>query len=226
LALRPLLFGLTVVGIAAGLVYPMLSARAWTGDFTEWAGLDGIAYVGEHSADELAAIRWLQEQAGPGDVILEAAGCSYQVNGAIPLNRASAFSGVPTVIGWRGHEEQWRIGSPTMLEEIPRRAADVAASFANPADPLLDDYGVTLIYVGRYERGDWRHICDVAGPYAGVEQPGFPGPDWDVAFNQGEVTIYRRTSQDDQSAGPRPSTPAAAGPSTLRTRIPILPQGQ
>jgi YYY domain-containing protein len=190
--LRPLLVGLTATGVVAGLVYPVLSARQWTGEFKDWVGLDGIAYVGEHSADELAAIRWLQENANPDDVLLEAAGCSYQVNGAIPSNRASAFSGVPTVVGWSNHERQWRGGSPEMLAEIPVRAADVAAIFADPKSPLAAEYGITLLYVGRYETGDWRHVCDVAGPYPGLDEPGYPGPGWEEVFVQGEVTIYRR----------------------------------
>lgn len=191
---RPLLLGLTTVGIGAGLVYPVLSARQWTGDFDEWSGLDGIAYLAQYSTDELAAIRWLQANASPDDILLEAAGCSYQVNGAIPLNRAAAFSGVPTVIGWGWHERQWRLGSPEELEEIPRRAVDVAEIFANPSGELADRYGVTLLYVGRYEREDWRQICDVAGPYPEVSEPGYPGPGWEPAFEQGEVTIYRRLS--------------------------------
>jgi YYY domain-containing protein len=186
----------TSVGLLAGLVYPVLSTRAWTDEFQDWAGLDGIEYVAQHSADEVAAIRWLQANAKLDDVVLEAAGCSYQINGGIPFNRASAFTGVPTVIGWRGHEEQWRLGSSQMSDEIPIRQEDVAAIFADPASPLLDSYGVTLLYLGIYERDDWQHVCPSAGPYPGLDQPGYPGPGWEPVFTQGEVSIYRRVSPD------------------------------
>jgi uncharacterized membrane protein len=192
LAVRTVLLGLTSLGLAAGLVYPVLSARQWTGDFAQWTGLDGIAHLQRHSADELAAIRWLQANARPEDVLLEAAGCSYEVNGAIPFNRAATFSGVPTVIGWGGHEQQWRRGSPVQLQEIPRRATEVAEMFADPSGTLAGQYGITLLYVGSYERDDWRHMCDVAGPYSDLDRPGYPGPGWETVFGQGEVTIYRR----------------------------------
>lgn len=186
----------TTAGVVAGLVYPGLSARGWTDEFQDWAGLDGVAYVGQHSADELAAIRWLQDHVHPDDVILEAAGCSYQINGGIPFNRASAFSGAPAVIGWRGHEEQWRLGSPEMLADIQIRQRDVAEMFRDPSSPLLDEYGVTLLYVGVYERENWQHTCASAGPYPGLDQPGYPGPGWEPVFEQGEVSIYRRTTRN------------------------------
>lgn len=192
LAVRPVLIGLTSLGMAAGVVYPVLSARQWTGEFDQWTGLDGILYLERHSADELTAIRWLQSNARPDDVLLEAAGCSYEVNGGIPFNRAATFSGVPTVIGWGGHEQQWRRGSPDRLQEIPRRAADVAQIFADPSRPLANQYGITLLYVGQYERENWRHVCDVAGPYSGLDRSGYPGPGWEPVFDQGEVSIYRR----------------------------------
>ena len=190
--IRAALIGLTSLGVAAGLVYPVLSARQWTGEFGHWSGLDGIAHLERYSADELAAIRWLQANTSPHDVLLEAAGCSYEVNGGVPFNRAATFSGVPTVIGWGGHEQQWRRGSPAQLQEIPRRAAGVAKMFAEPSGTIADQYGITLLYVGQYERGNWRHVCDVAGPYPGLDRPGYPGSGWETAFDQGEVTIYRR----------------------------------
>lgn len=196
LPIRSGLLALTTVGLAAGLVYPVLSARQWANEFDHWSGLDGVAYLAQHSSDELAAVRWLQANASPDDVLLEASGCSYEVNGRIPFNRASTFSGIPTIIGWRGHEEQWRRGIPDQLEEIPRRATQVAQMFADPSGPLIDQYGVTLLYVGLYERDDWQHICDLAGPYSGLDDPGYPGPGWESVFDQGEVTIYRRIGPD------------------------------
>jgi YYY domain-containing protein len=189
---RAAVVGLASVGLIAGLVYPVLSTRQWTGEFAAWSGLDGIAYLEALSADELAAIGWLQANSRPTDVLLEAGGCSYQVNGGMPLNRASAFSGVPTVIGWSGHERQWRSGQPALLDEIPLRERQIAEIFADPSGASAADHGITLLYIGTFETGDWRHVCAAAGPYAGIQESDFPGPGWEIAFSQGDVTIYRR----------------------------------
>ena len=189
---RVMLTGGVAASLLAGLISPVLSSRAWTREFSAWQGLDGIAYVASFSSDELAAIRWLQANVTPDDVILEAVGCSYQVNSGVPMGRAATFSGAPTVINWENHQRQWRAGQPDRIADLPRRQADVRAMFANPASPLVDAYGITLLYVGRYERENWQRECPAAGPYPGLEAPGYPGPGWEVAFAAGDVTIYRR----------------------------------
>ncbi|MCC6315074.1 MAG: hypothetical protein IT337_13800, partial [Thermomicrobiales bacterium] len=180
--------------VAAALVYPLLASWQWTEHFTTWRGLDGIAYAAARYPDERAAIQFLRDRAALGDVLLEAAGCSYQPNGDLPFDRMSAYTGVPTVIGWGNHEAQWRAGEPDLLAGIAIRQADVARMYGQPDSPLIDDYAVTWLVVGRYERGDWQAICPVAGPYPGIDRPGFPGADWDLAFQRGDVAIYRRAN--------------------------------
>ena len=59
---------------------------------------------GELSPDDLAAMHWLYDNAEDDDVIIEAPGCSYQVNGGIPTSGLAAMTGVPTIIGWGCHE--------------------------------------------------------------------------------------------------------------------------
>lgn len=211
---RPALLVAVTAGAAVGLAYPAVASYRWTDGFANWQGLDGIAYVGEDHPDELAAIRWLRENAQPGDVLLEAAGCSYGPRGDVPFNRASAFSGVPTVIGWSGHQRQWRRGQADLIAVIPERERDVARAFADPGGDLIDRYGVDLLFVGRYERGGAREACDSAGPYPAVEEAGYPGAGWDTAFAQGDVTIYRRASSaafDQKGIGGRGATTSASG---------------
>ncbi len=190
---RPAILAFVTVALAAGSVYPALASYRWTEEFSGWDGLDGIAYVGRSHPDELAAIRWVQENAGPDDVVLEAAGCSYQPNGDVPFNRVSAFSGAPTVIGWgNNHQPQWRSGQPSLIAEVPVREADVARIYAEPEGELARRYGVTLLFVGRYEREEVGHLCAVAGAYPAVRSPGYPGHGWEVAFESGDVRVYRR----------------------------------
>jgi uncharacterized membrane protein len=194
---RPAVAAFTAFALLAGLVYPVVASYQWTDHFLSWRTLDGMAYLGYSAPDELAAIEWLQANAATDDVVLEAAGCSYKTVEGVPNNRASAFSGVPTVIGWGGHESQWRNGQPEQ-RQIGTRQGDVRSIYGELTPELLDRYGVTLLYVGRLER-DGTPDCNVGEPYPSVTSPSFPGPGWEEVFAQGQVAIYRRL---DVAAGP------------------------
>jgi len=190
--IRPTIAVGAVLMLVSGLSYPLVASRQWTDSYAEWTGLDGAAFLGQRAPDEAAAIRWLADNARPGDVVLEAAGCSYQPNGDIPTSRVSAFTGVPTVIGWKNHEEQWRSGQPVEFAEIAPRAVDVAEMFADPNGTLSDQYGVTLLFIGRYEESGAGAACRLAGPYDQVRSAEYPGAGWSLAFGQGEVRIFQR----------------------------------
>jgi YYY domain-containing protein len=182
------------VMLVAGAAYPVIASYQWTEKFADWRGLDGLAYGEESDADDVAAIRWLAQHAAPGDVVLEAAGCAYLPFGRLPFNRVSAFTGVPTIIGWgNNHQRQWRAGQPDHIAGIARRQEDVAAMYANPGDQLLTTYGVDWLFVGEYESGDWQSECATAGRYDGLNAPDFPGPAWQEAFRSGETVIYQRS---------------------------------
>lgn len=191
---RPALASATAIAVLAVLIYPVLAGVRYAEVYgpRTWQGLDGLAYVSEFSTDEEAAIRWLRANARLDDVVLEAGGCSYQPNSVIPSSRVSAFTGIPTVVGWPGHESQWRRGDDETTAEMQRRIGEVENLFGSDAAAAREEYGISLIYVGPYER-DGANGCAAAGPYPEVSEPDYPGPGWDVAFESGEVTIYRAT---------------------------------
>lgn len=191
---RMALVGATALALVAGAAYPAVASYEWTERFASWRGLDGMVYGEEQDPADVAAIRWLQEHAEPGDVVLEAAGCSYRPFGRLPFNRVSAFTGLPTIIGWGdNHQRQWRAGQPDLIAKIGPRADDVATMFADPSSSLVGKYGVRWLFVGAYEAGDWRSECATAGPYPGLNAPGYPGPGWSEVFRSGETRIYERT---------------------------------
>jgi uncharacterized membrane protein len=134
---------------------------------------------------------WLYDNAREGDIIIEAPGCSYQVNGGVPTSGMAAMTGVPDMIGWDYHEFQWRGGQPELQNSIGQRQADVAAIYADPQSDLVDRYGATLLYVGTYER-EGTSACDKAGPYPSVQSDDFPGAGWEQVFSSGQTAIYRR----------------------------------
>ena len=110
---------LGVIGliVLATAVYTPISARDWTADFEERRSLDGSAYISRFAQGDAALIEWLNDHAEEGSTLVEAPGCSYASVQGVPTSRMSAFSGVPTLIGWEGHERQWRRGQETLLEE-------------------------------------------------------------------------------------------------------------
>ena len=191
---RAVLSATTAAALLAGAAYPTVASYQWADGFVAWQGLDGLAFGEETDADETAAIRWLGQHAAPGDVVLEVAGCSYLPFDRLPFNRVSAFTGVPTLIGWgNNHQRQWRAGQLELLAEIDRREGDVATMFADPNSPLFDEYGVTWLFVGEYESGDWRTECETAGPYDIAPLLGEAEPVWNEAFRTGDTRIYRRS---------------------------------
>lgn len=107
--------------------------------------------------------------------MLEATGGDYS-----EYARVSTFSGLPSVLGWGGHELQWRGRG----EEPQRRTQDIDAIYEG-ADPaalrgLLDRYKVQYVFVGSLE----------------VERYGPPVLDrfdrvLELVHRQGRVSIYR-----------------------------------
>ena len=211
-ALRVVMAAGLVAALALGSAYPILSGKTlidYKNPRQAWQGLDGLEGHGEaettaalepilrgRSPDDVAAIRWLNDNAREGDVLLEAPGCQYGNTGELPPSRFSAFTGIPTVIGWDGSERQWRGGQPELRSQIEDRAGDVSAMYEiyDPAEnPLFDQYGVTLLVVGDYERYGLEG-CDKAGPYEVVNGEGYPGPAWSLEFEAGETRIYRRAT--------------------------------
>jgi YYY domain-containing protein len=142
-------FGLLMI---AALTYPVLGALNKTNSFKPSEGytLDALEPLARFSPDEAAAIRWLQ-QVSPGTVV-EAAdpGSSYR-----DYARLSEYSGLPAVLGWVGHERQWRGGS----EEMGSREADIARLYQtdnwDEALAIIQQYGIKYVIVGNLERSHY-----------------------------------------------------------------------
>jgi YYY domain-containing protein len=193
-----------VAGLLVALAYPVIATNQWTlvHGPRDWQGLNSAAFMEELSPDDVAAMAWLYDNAEEGDVIIEMPGCSYQVNGGVPTSGLAAMTGVPDIIGWNGHEFQWRGGQPELLNQIGQREADVAAIYADPQSDLVEKYGATLLYVGSFERYG-TPACSIpvpgsltgetyTGPYASIGNPDFPGAGWEQVFSSGQTAIYRR----------------------------------
>lgn len=143
-----------VVGAAAlvlaGSSYTVAATVSKAGAFRGEPTLDGTAYVARARPHEQEAIDWLRESAGRDAVILEAPGEQYT-----EYNWISAATGIPTVLGWAGHEAQWR-GS---YEEPALREPAIATVYGG-GDPasvagVLEEYGIDYVVVGPNERAKY-----------------------------------------------------------------------
>jgi uncharacterized membrane protein len=108
--------------------------------------LDGMRWLERSQPGDARAIEWLRRNVNGAPVILEAAG------DAGLHARVATFTGLPTVIGWPGHERQWN-------HPAGRRPADVAEIYrttdTGEASALLDRYRVRYVLVGAVERQDY-----------------------------------------------------------------------
>lgn len=172
-------WGVAVAIVLAGAaLYPLGASANRTGGrlFDGPRNVDSLAH---YSQAEQNGIAFLRDRAkGQGDVIAEAVGNDYDAS----VSRISAATGMPTILGWEGHENQWR---NKICKPCAGRRNDVNELYQT-TDParfrqILDKYRVTYIYVGDFERRQY------AGP--GLDKfKAMP-----VAFQEGTVTIYRAT---------------------------------
>ena len=107
--------------------------------------LDGSAWLESHHPADAAGIAVLTGTASPGDVVVEAADGSYAYNG-----RVSAMTGLPTIVGWVGHESGWRSGAG----DAGTRWSDVRNIYEDPSQTvsLMDKYGAKYLFVGDVEQ--------------------------------------------------------------------------
>ena len=161
--------------VAVGLVYPLAATPAKIQESHSPATLDGAAFYRDIRPDDYAAIQWLSRTAVGRPVVLEATGGEYS-----EYARVSTFSGLPSVLGWAGHEVQWR----GQGEEPQRRTRDIDAIYSK-ADrttmlALLKQYHVRYVYVGTLEAEKYGQ--GVYNRFEGALDP---------VYRQGKVVIYR-----------------------------------
>jgi len=138
-----------VVLLALSLAFPVAGTYARKAGFSATPTLDGRRWLERTAPGDVAAIDWLRQSAPRGSVVLEATGDDYSAFGHA---RISTFTGLPTVMGWAGHELQWG-------HDPGRRRQDVERLYAEP-DPQaaradLRRYRVRYVVVGPLERADY-----------------------------------------------------------------------
>ncbi|MBM3137696.1 MAG: hypothetical protein FJZ98_05865 [Chloroflexi bacterium] len=131
------------------LVYPFFAFRDRFSSLSDREILlDGNAFVENFYPEEYRAVMFLQDV--PYGVIAEAVGGSYTNFG-----RISRLTGLPTVLGWPGHEVQWRGGA----NEIGSRESDIARLYTTnlweEAHRIIEQYQISYIFIGPLERSTY-----------------------------------------------------------------------
>jgi len=145
--------------VSAGMIYTVAAPISKV-ERSEMPALDGTRYVARFRNDDYQAVCWLRANAPPEATLVEAPGGSYT-----EYDWISAHTGIPTVLGWGGHELQWR-GD---YVEASEREPDIAAIYEG-LDPeqtmaLLSKYGIDYVYVGRREREKYHLSGAVIGKF-------------------------------------------------------------
>jgi YYY domain-containing protein len=144
--------------ILAGLVYPVVGSYQRTNQFTQRTNsLDGLNYMQSYDPGDYYAIRWLNSTIQGDPVIVEAYG--PQGGDYSDYGRISAFTGLPTLMGWAGHEYQWRVNwlnKDSNAADFYRRGSDINSIYTDTHPgvvlALMAHYNAQYLYVGPLEQ--------------------------------------------------------------------------
>ncbi len=181
---------LLVILVAGSLYYPIASVVSKAGAFEREPTLDGLDYLAKSDVSEYEAILWLRDNVPYGSGILEAVGSTGDDRPGgdydAVYGRISGSTGIPTVLGWFGHEHQWR-GSTLPMEG---RWEDVATIYRTKdtaeAKRLLKKYRIDYVYIGSRERREYGE--EGLDKFAEFMQIVFPT---EGEANRGESVIYK-----------------------------------
>ncbi len=162
-----------VAALMLGLVYPALALPNRANGLkpaSEWT-LNAGTHIARGMPDEWAAMQWLGQ--APLGALAEAVGGSYS-----QYARISTYSGQPAVLGWPGHESQWRGGGALFAG----REEAIARLYTTPswqeAADIIAQYHIRYIVIAPLERNTYA-----------VQEAKFRNH-LPVIFRQGAVTIY------------------------------------
>lgn len=187
------LFGAAIIAM---LTYTPLSAWDWTQGFANRTGIDGRAYMLRSAPADLAAIAWLEQHADQDDILVEAPGCSYLVLDGAPMSRVSAYSGYPTLLGWWGHQSQWRRGESRDIDRLLRERMDEANRILDGGVPPSATE-VRFIVLGRQELGAAGR-CDRVTERPPDVRERLRQNGWTTAFSVPDMEIF--VASDDPLA--------------------------
>lgn len=138
---------LVTVLVVAGMFYPVFATYTRAEKFQTELTLDGTAYLDRQQPGDAGAIAWLRANVPGNAVVLEASGGSYSYAG-----RISAQTGLPTLLGWDGHELQWRGDTVEQDKRRPDIERIYRGAPVGELQALLEKWSIDYVLVGQHER--------------------------------------------------------------------------
>ncbi len=171
--------GVALAFVALGLIYPIMAIPARANNFRGEPTLDGAAYLRRIHSEDAAMIAWLNANVAGAPYIIEAppdgAFGAYTYEG-----RISTFTGLPTALGWGGHEHQWRGTTDEQARRFPLLEQLYNTTDLAEARALLREFGARYVIVGETERR--RFSSEGLAKFESLCAP---------AFQSGASVIYR-----------------------------------
>jgi uncharacterized membrane protein len=173
------LYGLTLV---ISLLFPLYAIQSRAIEYRGpldreeriEATLDGLAYLERNDLEEKEIINWLSNNVEGVPVIVEAVGGQYSAFG-----RIASSTGLPTLLGWSGHEYQWRGSTPEPAEREIAVKTIYESSDLEETSRILNQYNVSFIVYGPRERSTYLPTgLDKFDQY------------FDVAYRNNGITVY------------------------------------
>lgn len=192
--LRWLFVRIGLILLLATLAYPKLATaqKIRESRFSSRPTLDGLAFLREESPSEYQAIEWLRTSIKDSPIVLELPGQSWSSG-----SRVSAYTGLPTLIGWitheRGRRERATENGP-QFSLVDERLKDIDLIYGGGDETttkaLIDKYNIEYIYVGGLERKKYYDSPDKLEDYM------------EIAFQNDKVTIYKKPSSNTLNPTP------------------------
>lgn len=135
------------------LVYPYSAYKSYYGGLKNYQGLDGLAWFNRKYPEDFILLNYLKQNEKKQVNIVEAVGESYT-----EYARISAFSGMPTILGWRVHEWLWRAGwnQPSIRTEEVEKIYLEPKSAATQS--YLEKYQIKYIVMGDKEQEAYPNL--------------------------------------------------------------------
>jgi len=137
-----------------GSVYYPLAVWSKTNHFTAAGGitLDAQAHLQQSHPADAAAIDWIQVNIHDNGPIAEAVGNDYDEYAGL----IATYTGIPTVVGWVFHEDQWRGGAGVQEQRRDDLKTLYTTTDWTVAEQILDKYGIRYVYFGPLETSTYQ----------------------------------------------------------------------
>lgn len=168
---------IAVVAMSLAYAPVMLSYKTDGFNLPGGLSLDGLASYRQYNPDEAVAIDFLKS--APEGVVAEAVGGQYSA-----YARVATQTGLPNILGWPGHESQWRGDD----EAFATRFGEVERLYSSTdwaeTEGILKKYSVRYVFIGGLEQSTYRVNLQKFQDHLRL------------AFQQGSVMVYEVPEAD------------------------------